>query len=89
MEYPEAHIILVRHSDGVVPINIMKYIGLKGLNIKGNYDEESFISYCSRLVRVRYDTIHNESLNAKSILWLGVFYMINSRNKRFGKYLSN
>jgi threonine 3-dehydrogenase len=37
MARPEAHIILVGHPDGEVPIHVRKNIGLKCLNIKGHY----------------------------------------------------
>jgi threonine 3-dehydrogenase len=45
MARPEAHIILVGHPGGAVPINVMKYIGLKGLNIKGNYGRKLWSSW--------------------------------------------
>jgi threonine 3-dehydrogenase len=35
MARPEAHIILIGHPDGKIPINVGKDIGLKGLHIKG------------------------------------------------------
>jgi threonine 3-dehydrogenase len=37
MVRPEAHIILIGHPDGAVPINVMKDINLKSLNIKGHF----------------------------------------------------
>jgi threonine 3-dehydrogenase len=37
MARPEARIILVGHPGGVVPVNVMKDINLKSLNIKGHY----------------------------------------------------
>ena len=37
MVRPEAHIVLIGHPGKEVPINIMKYINLKSLNIKGHY----------------------------------------------------
>jgi threonine 3-dehydrogenase len=37
MARPEAHIVLIGHPDGSVPINVMKDINLKSLNIKGHF----------------------------------------------------
>jgi threonine 3-dehydrogenase len=37
MARPEAHIILIGHPNGAVPINVMKDINLKSLNIKGHF----------------------------------------------------
>jgi threonine 3-dehydrogenase len=37
MARPEAHIILIGHPEGEVPINVGKTIGLKCLNIKGHF----------------------------------------------------
>jgi threonine 3-dehydrogenase len=37
MARPEAHIILIGHPNGAVPINVMKEINLKSLNIKGHF----------------------------------------------------
>jgi threonine 3-dehydrogenase len=37
MARPEAHIIIIGHPGGVVPINVMKDINLKSLNIKGHF----------------------------------------------------
>jgi threonine 3-dehydrogenase len=37
MARPEAHIILVGHPGGAVPINVMTDINLKSLNIKGHF----------------------------------------------------
>jgi threonine 3-dehydrogenase len=37
MARPEAYIILIGHPDGAVPINVMKDINLKSLNIKGHF----------------------------------------------------
>jgi threonine 3-dehydrogenase len=37
MARPEAHIILIGHPNGQVPINVMKDINLKSINIKGHF----------------------------------------------------
>jgi threonine 3-dehydrogenase len=37
MARPEAHVILIGHPNGAVPINIMRDINLKSLNIKGHF----------------------------------------------------
>jgi threonine 3-dehydrogenase len=37
MARPEAHVVLIGHPDGAVPINVMKDINLKSLNIKGHF----------------------------------------------------
>jgi threonine 3-dehydrogenase len=37
MARPEAHVILIGHPNGTVPINVMKDINLKSLNINGHY----------------------------------------------------
>jgi threonine 3-dehydrogenase len=37
MARPEAHIILIGHPGGAVPINVMKDINLKSLNLKGHF----------------------------------------------------
>ncbi|MGD9156044.1 MAG: alcohol dehydrogenase catalytic domain-containing protein [Bacillota bacterium] len=37
MARPEAHIILIGHPNGEVPINIMRDVNLKSLNIKGHF----------------------------------------------------
>jgi threonine 3-dehydrogenase len=37
MARPEAHIILIGHPDGPVPINVMKDINLKSITLKGHF----------------------------------------------------
>jgi threonine 3-dehydrogenase len=45
MARPEAHIILIGHPNGSVPINIMKYVNLKSLNIKGHSGRKIWSSW--------------------------------------------
>jgi threonine 3-dehydrogenase len=45
MARPEAHIIIVGHPSGEIPINVTKYIGLKGLNIKGHSGRKLWSSW--------------------------------------------
>jgi threonine 3-dehydrogenase len=45
MARPEAHIIIIGHPVGEVPINIMKYINLKSLNIKGHFGRKIWSSW--------------------------------------------
>jgi threonine 3-dehydrogenase len=45
MARPEAHIVIIGHPVGEVPINIMKYINLKSLNIKGHFGRKIWSSW--------------------------------------------
>jgi threonine 3-dehydrogenase len=45
MARPEAHIILIGHPSGLVPINVMKDINLKSLNIKGHFGRSIWSSW--------------------------------------------
>ncbi len=42
---PEAHVVLIGHPNGAVPINIMKDINLKELNIKGHFGRKIWSSW--------------------------------------------
>jgi threonine 3-dehydrogenase len=45
MARPEAHIVIIGHPLGEVPINVMKYINLKSLNIKGHFGRKIWSSW--------------------------------------------
>jgi threonine 3-dehydrogenase len=45
MARPEAHVILIGHPSGEVPINVTKYIALKSLNIKGHTGRKVWSSW--------------------------------------------
>jgi threonine 3-dehydrogenase len=45
MARPEAHIILVGHPGSTIPINVMKYITLKGITIKGQTGRKLWSSW--------------------------------------------
>ena len=45
MARPEAHIIILGHPNREVPIDISKYVTLKGLNIKGHYGRSIWSSW--------------------------------------------